>query len=229
MGTQGVCVSTGSDFTCTIGDILLDHTVTIFIPFSVCEGAEQGEVFNQVSVYSPTDAECRFGNNTIELTAGTRAAPVAPVVIEKREVRSTPIARSTVLYSKEVKKEIHHDTPPMVVNTKLAPMKATVTAAHQGGSAFKLKVRNPNRKAIRLLQVTARVTHKNGRTSTLDLTEFGCAKLGARKIPSGWSEQCKVELMNVDSDVKSIQFIVSGVMKSPKGSHPVISSDKWKA
>jgi len=68
------CVSTGGDFTCSSGDLAVGHSVTITVPYSLAPGSSCGVVTNRVSVYSPTDSECRDAedNTTVNCVSRTQ-------------------------------------------------------------------------------------------------------------------------------------------------------------
>jgi uncharacterized repeat protein (TIGR01451 family) len=58
------CVSTGGDFTCSSGDLAVGQSVTVTVPYSLVQNAPCGNFTNLVSVYSPTDSECRDASDT---------------------------------------------------------------------------------------------------------------------------------------------------------------------
>jgi hypothetical protein len=59
------CIITGGDFTCSSGDLAVGQHVTITVPYSLAPNANYcGVITNRVSVYSPTDSECRDASDS---------------------------------------------------------------------------------------------------------------------------------------------------------------------
>jgi len=58
------CISTGGDFTCTSGDLAVGASVTIRVRYSLMVNTACNTVItNRVSVFSPTDVECRHAED----------------------------------------------------------------------------------------------------------------------------------------------------------------------
>jgi len=65
--SQGRCIGVGGDFTCSLGDLAVGHSVTITVRFNNMQPPMCGTVRNWASAFSPTDDECReaYDNTTV--------------------------------------------------------------------------------------------------------------------------------------------------------------------
>jgi uncharacterized repeat protein (TIGR01451 family) len=72
------CVSTGFDFSCTLGDVAVGQEVVITVRYTLAPDAPVGAVINRVSAFSPTDEECRDAQDSTLVLAGPTTTRTLP-------------------------------------------------------------------------------------------------------------------------------------------------------
>jgi len=226
--TQGSCVSTGGDITCQFGQITVGQSVVVTIPFSVCDKSVAGKVNNTVSVFSPTDEDCRSATHELTLYNEKRMA---------RPVRQTPrqAVRSTVPKHSVVKRFTKKDVKKaegIAIDMHLPPVHGLLSASHIEGNKYSVKATNPNIVAVKFTQLNAHMKMKNGDSMVVDMTKVSkevvattCTSFAARKLPRNWSEECEVTFAK-DLEIASMQFMAGGVSRTTKGNAPVLAQTR---
>jgi uncharacterized repeat protein (TIGR01451 family) len=211
--TQGLCLTTGGDVSCHLGDIAVGQQVTVVIPFSVCASAVPGVIVNTASAFSPTAGDCKDSSVSLDIRSASR-----------RSRRSETSTTAVITPAPEARMIIKHAavptaTPLPEIDSRLAPVVVQLKASVSGQSVT-ISLTNTNVLAIRVgsIGVTADSSIFN-----LDVTKTSehvvattCASFVGRKLPAMWSEECTVTFA---SSVKLNHFAVAvaGVAKTSKG------------
>jgi hypothetical protein len=213
-------ITTGGDITAHIGDIFPFTSVVMIVPFSACLRSRPGVAVNKVSVFSPTETECRHANYSITLANTKREH--AERVVEK--VASAPLpAPEMIIRHAEQTQKVHNPT----MDAKLSIVNVDVTTERSGNS-FNVMVANPAKADVRILDVKLAGFDKEGKLVTIDLTKSGpsikmttCGSFAEHRIAHMWSESCRVELA---IEISSARITVGGVSLQLDGRHIVMGS-----
>jgi hypothetical protein len=214
----GNCVTTGGDVTCLLGDLAQGSTITITIPFSVCDKSVAGVVNNVVSVFSPTASKCY--DNTASIT-------LIDVVNRRREVPRKVIPAAPLPLPAAVVRSFTATTEPQVtmppMDPRLAPVAVEMVATRVSNTVVKVKLTNTNNfLTVRMFSLTG----SSGDLARTDLTvksdliaSTTCKSFVGRKLPSKWTEECMVTFAKPLSG--AVQISAVGVAKTTKGFAPV--------
>ncbi len=223
--SRGECVSTGGDVTCPVLDIAKGASVTITIPFSVCDKTLVGTVINNATVFSPTAPFCNNSRASVPVTitnavARRRSDANPKRVVSEPEthiVLGTPIvATASVIKPAVTQPEVDLTLP--IVSGELKMVK------HTGSKSVTFTVTNPTHVVIRYFSLRGTL----GAMVNADLTQVSehvvattCASMIGRKLPSKWSEECTVTFAaSVNLDQK-LSVFASGSAKTINGVAPV--------
>jgi len=224
--SQGYCVTTGGDITCSFGDLAVGSNISVAIPYSVCQGAVPGPITNKVSAFSPTDSQCRDANSTVVLFNLLRKREEKRAVIPPAPVVPEVAAAMT---SRVVKPAEKKQVAPFEVDPRLPAAHMRVEAQHTGAKQFEVSATNTNKNALRVIQFQVDLRLKDGRTVTADLLTSGsdlikentCTFFAERRVPGGWAQRCSVVLAD-KVEAESVRFQVVGGMKTVKGNQAVL-------
>jgi uncharacterized repeat protein (TIGR01451 family) len=226
--TQGSCISTGGDITCQFGDIALGNEVVVTIPFSVCDKSVAGKVNNTVSVFSPTDEDCRSA--THELTLYNEQRMARPARETTRRVTRSSVPTQTVV-KKFTKKDVKK-AEGVAIDMSLPPVHATLSAKPLKDNKYTVSATNPNVVAVRFTQLNAHIKLESGDAMVVDMTKVSkeviattCSSFATRKLPRNWSEECEVTFSK-DLKIATMQFMAGGVSKTTKGNAPVLAQTR---
>jgi uncharacterized repeat protein (TIGR01451 family) len=222
--TQGRCVSTGGDITCVLHDIApgAENQVTIKVPFSVCDKSVAGRVDNTVSVFSPTDELCRDATASVTLVNEVRRSK-KDVQAQRPKRKALPKVNPVVFRRMADKHAAKKAEPVVRVDASLHPVEVTVEAERHEGK-WTVKVTNPTVGSVTLTKLEARFEH-DGQRRSLNVFESKdikstCSLFKHRKLNSGWSESCTLEMSA--KDIQSVTFVVAGAATTSKGMAPVV-------
>jgi uncharacterized repeat protein (TIGR01451 family) len=220
--SSGICLSTGGDITCPVLDILKGQSVTITIPFSVCEKSHVGSVWNNATVFSPTAPFCNSSLAAAQLVitnasnrrrSDANPKPVVFAAPEEHLVLGTPIVVSEPTHKPVV-------VSP-VIDFSLPTVSAELTLVKRSPNSVTLTLTNPTHLVLRFFSVTG----TSGPMMNVDLLQVSeyviattCASVLGRKLPSKWSEECTVTFAaSVDISKQSLSLFASGATKTVNG------------
>jgi len=222
--SQGAWLSTGGDITASFGDIGVGpaNAVVLRVPFSVCAKSVAGPVVNHVSVFSPTDNECREATYTITLTPSKKREVVEE---QKVIVQEAAVPKATMIVQEAPAAAKPKRT--LEVDARLSPLSAAVSVQKKGKTVH-IEVTNKNNVAINVIQTSLSGVDASGRAVEVDAMESSaviksttCQSFVGRKLAPNWSERCSVEL---SSELTSVRVIVSGSARKEDGKHPVVGA-----
>jgi len=226
--TQGVVVTTGQDLTASLGDIAPGQTVTITIPYSVCQNAVPGTIVtNNVTAFSPTDTECREAYVSVLLDGITKREEV-PVVFQPRSV--TKVEERTDLATRSMPREKREAETVLSFNPRLSALTVDVKVEKTATvGQYSVRVHNPNKAAVRIIDVNADLLI-DGALTRIDLTKTSatvkvtsCNHFAQSKLLGGWSEECIVQLRD-GAVFEKTRVSVTGAAKMADGTHSVVGA-----
>jgi uncharacterized repeat protein (TIGR01451 family) len=224
--SKGQCVGTGTDFTCSAGDIAVGQTVTITVSYNLMQPPMCGDVRNWVSAFSPTDEECREAEDVTTVVCPIPGVKRVEAELQQPETRRVLGETTTAKVIKAAPKPAYvpKQSHGRVLRPKVAQLDVLKT---EDARKFEVVLKNSLTATWELDSLTLQA-QVAGKRVTVDLTETSdlivsstCAAIRGTALHAGWTARCVFELAR---DVAEFRVASRGTQQLATGYHPVVGS-----
>jgi hypothetical protein len=225
--SRGTCLTTGGDITCPILDIAKGASVTITIPFSVCEKTIVGVVVNNATVFSPTSPFCNNSLASVPVTITNAVnrrrsdANPKPVVAASAPAEHLVLGKPMVIPVAAAKPAVAQPEVDLSLPSVSGELKMV---KHESSNSVTISIMNPTHLVLRYFSLHG----SSGSMVNVDLTQVSehvvatnCASMIGRKLPSKWSEECTVTFAPSVVLNQKISVFAAGAAKTINGVAPV--------